>query len=90
MITPHPRILRGLLARYAEACVRVLEADTAARRRVLKDVAYTLCVTTGTCEIEDALAAADRLLAGEGGEGADATVLPHGASQGRAGQTLVA
>ncbi|MER6532294.1 DUF5133 domain-containing protein [Streptomyces sp. 900105755] len=80
MITPRPQVLRGLLARYAEACARVLEADTAARRRALQDIAYTLCVITGTCEVEDALAAADRLLADR----------PREASGDQTRQTLVA
>ncbi|MFE5033985.1 DUF5133 domain-containing protein [Streptomyces sp. NPDC056683] len=80
MITPRPQMLRGLLARHAEACVRVLEADTAASRHVLRDIAYTLCVVTGTSEIKDALAAADRLLAAR----------PHETSRERPPQTLVA
>ncbi|MBW8792370.1 MAG: DUF5133 domain-containing protein [Streptomyces sp.] len=87
MITPPPQTLRALLARYAEACVRMLEADTAARRRVVQDTAYTLCVATGTCDIKDALAEADRLLA----EGrSDASVRRPGAGRDQAGQTLVA
>ncbi|MFJ4628267.1 DUF5133 domain-containing protein [Streptomyces sp. NPDC088847] len=63
MITPTPRVLRTLLAQYAEACVRVLEDDTAARQLVLRDAAHRLCVVTGTGAIQDALAAADRTLA---------------------------
>jgi hypothetical protein len=63
MITPHPQILRALLSRYADACVRTHEADTAANRQLLNDVTYTLCVTTGTSGIKDALAKADALLA---------------------------
>lgn len=63
MITPRPQVLRALLAQYAEACVRVLEDDTPARRLVLRDTAYTLCVITGTGAIQDALAAADQVLA---------------------------
>ncbi|MGY5053514.1 DUF5133 domain-containing protein [Streptomyces sp. 900105755] len=85
MITPHAQMLRALLARYAEACARVLEHDTAARRGILKDTAYRLCVVTGTCEIKDALATADRLLATEQ---SDAAARPDGASPDQAGQTL--
>jgi hypothetical protein len=43
----------------------MLEADSSANRRALQDTAYTLCVITGTDEIKDALATADRLLTGE-------------------------
>ncbi|MET9494845.1 DUF5133 domain-containing protein [Streptomyces sp. NPDC006552] len=62
MITPHPQMLRALLSRYATARVQLVEADTLANRRLLEDVAYTLCVTTGTREINDALAAAEQIL----------------------------
>jgi hypothetical protein len=65
MITPHPQILRALLSRYAKARVQLVEDDTVANRRLLEDVAYTLCVTTGTREIETALAAAEGLLTAE-------------------------
>ncbi|MER6266685.1 DUF5133 domain-containing protein [Streptomyces sp900105755] len=85
VITPHTQMLRALLARYAEACARMLEHDTAATRGLLKDTAYTLCVVTGTCEIKDALATADRLLATEQ---SDAAARPDGASRDQAGQTL--
>ncbi|RDG37104.1 DUF5133 domain-containing protein [Streptomyces corynorhini] len=63
MVVPRPQILRVLLSRYAEARIRAHEDDTAAGRRALDDVAYTLCVITGTRSVEDALARADRLLA---------------------------
>ncbi|MER6532887.1 DUF5133 domain-containing protein [Streptomyces sp900105755] len=85
MITPHTQVLRVLLARYAEACARLLEHDTAASRGFLRDTAHTLCVVTGTCGIKDALATADRLLATEQ---SDAAVRPDGASRDQAGQTL--
>ncbi|OON82770.1 DUF5133 domain-containing protein [Streptomyces tsukubensis] len=65
MITPQPQILRALLARYADARIMQFENDTAANRSVLDDIAYTLCVTTGTCGIEEALATADDFLAGQ-------------------------
>ncbi|MET7486638.1 DUF5133 domain-containing protein [Streptomyces sp. NPDC005538] len=87
MVTPPPRILRVLLARYAEACVRMLEHDTAARRNTLKDIANTLCVVTGTGEIKDALTTADRLLAEEQ---ARAAARRHGAGPLRNGRSLAA
>ncbi|MEU6394037.1 MULTISPECIES: DUF5133 domain-containing protein [unclassified Streptomyces] len=87
MITPHPQILRSLLSRYATARVQLVENDTLANRRLLEDVAYTLCVTTGTREIEDALATAERFLTVEP---ADAAVAGTAAGQEQADQTLVA
>lgn len=87
MITPRPQVLRAQLSRYAEACARMLEADTSENRRVLQDTSYTLCVTTGTDEIKEALAAADRLLSAEQSKAADGVP---GADQGWDDQTLVA
>ncbi|MFJ8821039.1 DUF5133 domain-containing protein [Streptomyces sp. NPDC102467] len=87
MITPHPQILRTLVSRYATARVQLIDDDTVANRRLLEDAAYTLCVTTGTCEIEDALAAADRFLAATP---TDAQARTPQAGQGQADQTLVA
>ncbi|MFJ6086791.1 DUF5133 domain-containing protein [Streptomyces sp. NPDC092369] len=87
MITPRPQVLRAQLSRYAEACARMLEADTPANRRTLEDAAYTLCVTTGTYEIKEALAAADRLLAEEQPNAAEGRP---GADQDWDDQTLVA
>ncbi|WP_394428539.1 DUF5133 domain-containing protein [Streptomyces sp. SGAir0957] len=87
MITPHPQILRALLSRYATARVQLVENDTLANRRLLEDVAYTLCVTTGTREIEDALATAERFLTAVP---ADAAVAGTAAGQEQADQTLVA
>ncbi|MEB3961586.1 DUF5133 domain-containing protein [Streptomyces kunmingensis] len=86
MITPHPQILRALLSRYAKARVQLVEDDTAANRRLLEDVAYTLCVTTGTREIKDALATAERLLAAE----PSPTGIRPAPGQEQADQTLVA
>ncbi|MFI7382587.1 DUF5133 domain-containing protein [Streptomyces sp. NPDC049813] len=86
MITPHPQMLRALLSRYAEARVQLVEKDTVAHRRLLEDVAYTLCVTTGTREINDALAAAEQILnAGPVPTGSRPTPAPD-----QADQTLVA
>ncbi|MFJ4868925.1 DUF5133 domain-containing protein [Streptomyces sp. NPDC088757] len=62
MLIPDPRTLRSLLTRYAD--LRIAEARGERREgQPLEDVSYTLCVATGTTRIEDALAAADVLLA---------------------------
>ncbi|MER7973311.1 DUF5133 domain-containing protein [Streptomyces sp. NPDC096080] len=71
MVTPLPHVLRALLARHAEACARRLEGDTTASRRALDDAGYTLCVTTGTRSVEEALARADVLLAAARGRHSD-------------------
>nr|WP_247747006.1 DUF5133 domain-containing protein [Streptomyces oryzae] len=48
----HPDTLRELLTRYEALRARP------ERRQELEDVSYTLCVSTGTRDIEDALRAA--------------------------------
>ncbi|MFF5387693.1 DUF5133 domain-containing protein [Streptomyces sp. NPDC013012] len=62
VLTPDSRLLRSLLTRYAD--LRIAEARGEKREgQRLEDVCYTLCVMTGTNRVEDALAAADSLLA---------------------------
>ncbi|MET9364570.1 DUF5133 domain-containing protein [Streptomyces sp. NPDC006632] len=63
MLEPHPKTLRILLARYAEARIaHSCHGDPGAARE-LEDVAYTLCVMTATVCVEDAIAVADTILA---------------------------
>ncbi|MGV9557020.1 DUF5133 domain-containing protein [Streptomyces sp. NPDC003401] len=51
MLMPHPAVLRTLVAEYeAAAATGSAEADTRAQ-----DLAYTLCVSTGTREVARAL-----------------------------------
>lgn len=71
MLTPDPRHLRSLLARYADLRIAHSRGETGLEQQ-LDDVTYTLCVTTATTRIEDALATADALLA----RSADATASP--------------
>ncbi|MCS0639743.1 DUF5133 domain-containing protein [Streptomyces sp. LP05-1] len=75
----HPTVLRKLIARYeelsAKAPVGAVSAPTATAAsggpkalspelaRQLDDTAYTLCVTTGTRDVSDALRVAKRVLA---------------------------
>ncbi|MYV69247.1 DUF5133 domain-containing protein [Streptomyces sp. SID2131] len=69
MLIPDPRTLRSLLTRYAD--LRIAEARGERREgQPLEDVSYTLCVATGTTRIEDALVAADVLLAASRAGGA--------------------
>ncbi|MBC2873557.1 DUF5133 domain-containing protein [Streptomyces sp. TYQ1024] len=65
MLMAHPAVLHQLVERYtAQAAVGA--ADAATRRRA-DDLAYTLCVSTGTRHVEDALRVAARVLGAEGG-----------------------
>ncbi|WP_254076820.1 DUF5133 domain-containing protein [Streptomyces pacificus] len=58
---PDPKVLRSLLARYADLRIAAPRNDES--RRALDDVTYTLCVMTATGTIGDALERADALLA---------------------------
>jgi hypothetical protein len=60
----HPTVLNGLVEEYAAlAALGADHGDDQARRR-LDDVTYTLCVATGTRDIDNALAAARHRLPG--------------------------
>ncbi|MFC5724780.1 DUF5133 domain-containing protein [Streptomyces gamaensis] len=60
MLMPHPSVLRSLLERYTE--LAAADPSDALVRRQTEDTAYTLCVTTGTRDIAEALVAAHRQL----------------------------
>lgn len=64
MLRPHPTFLHTLLETYASLRDQQAQEDSAEVRRRLDDVAYTLCVSTGTRTPEMALAAARTLLVG--------------------------
>ncbi|MFI6039445.1 DUF5133 domain-containing protein [Streptomyces sp. NPDC051315] len=59
MLMPHPAVLRRLVDEY-EAVTASGTAETSARAQ---DLAYTLCVSTGTRDVTLALEAAHRWLA---------------------------
>ncbi|MFE3410804.1 DUF5133 domain-containing protein [Streptomyces mirabilis] len=64
MLMAHPAVLRNLVEQYVT--LRTLHAEdggTEVRRR-LDDVAYTLCVSTGTRDVDTALVAARHRLPG--------------------------
>lgn len=63
MIMPDPKSIRFLLSRYADLRIRCAERETQETLRALEDVSYTLCVSTGTATVREALAAADAMLA---------------------------
>ncbi|MFD6419932.1 DUF5133 domain-containing protein [Streptomyces sp. NPDC060194] len=60
MLMAHPTVLRNLVDRY-ESLRAAPKLDRAGRRR-LEDTVYTLCVSTGTRDVEAALAQARSVL----------------------------
>ncbi|MGY0021649.1 DUF5133 domain-containing protein [Streptomyces sp. cg35] len=62
MLNPDPMFIRTLLSRYADVQLRFSERATQELQWQLDDITYTLCVSTGTQSVRDALAAADRVL----------------------------
>ncbi|GAA3011896.1 uncharacterized protein DUF5133 [Streptomyces sp. KhCrAH-43] len=65
MLMAHPAVLRNLIDQYeALAAVDASQADSAQVRQRMNDVAYTLCVSTGTRDIDAALIAARHQLPG--------------------------
>ncbi|WP_228983958.1 DUF5133 domain-containing protein [Streptomyces sp. DH12] len=63
MLMAHPTVLGKLAEEYESLAAQRAQADGPEVRRRMEDVAYTLCVSTGTRDVEDALAAARRRLA---------------------------
>ncbi|NUQ96880.1 MAG: DUF5133 domain-containing protein [Streptomyces sp.] len=62
MLIPHPAVLRRLVEEYETALAEEAERGGGASPRA-EDLAYTLCVSTGTRNVGRALEAAHRLLA---------------------------
>ncbi|MFJ4918628.1 DUF5133 domain-containing protein [Streptomyces sp. NPDC088725] len=62
MLMAHPAILRKLVERYEKSQLLHAERGSFETRRRLDDVAYTLCVSTGTQTVEAALATAEQQL----------------------------
>ncbi|MFF8554067.1 DUF5133 domain-containing protein [Streptomyces sp. NPDC015501] len=62
MLIPSPEAMRTLLARYNELQLRHSQDSDYELQRSLEDVTYTLCVSTGTRTVHDALLAADTIL----------------------------
>lgn len=62
MLNPDPKVIRSLLSRYADVQLRFSERPTQELQWQLDDVTYTLCVSTGTRSVHDALMAADHVL----------------------------
>ncbi|HLL36404.1 MAG TPA: DUF5133 domain-containing protein [Streptomyces sp.] len=64
MLMAHPAVLRNLVEQYET--LRALHAENGSleARQRLDDITYTLCVSTGTRDIDSALTAARRRLNG--------------------------
>ncbi|MFI2780438.1 DUF5133 domain-containing protein [Streptomyces sp. ALB3] len=64
MLMAHPAVLRNLLEQYDTLRILHAENGTAEVRQRMDDIAYTLCVVTGTRDIDAALIAARHQLPG--------------------------
>ncbi|MEU3693963.1 DUF5133 domain-containing protein [Streptomyces narbonensis] len=64
MLMAHPAVLRNLIEQYET--LKVLQAESGGEevRRRMDDLAYTLCVSTGTRDVDAALIAARHRLPG--------------------------
>ena len=72
MLIPHPAVLRRLLEEYETAVAE--DAATGGTRA--QDLAYTLCVSTGTRDVRDALQVARRILPATSATGPETTHSP--------------
>ncbi|MEU1014287.1 DUF5133 domain-containing protein [Streptomyces sp. NPDC005898] len=64
MLMAHPVVLKDLVEQYETLRALHAEDGSAEARQRMEDVAYTLCVSTGTRDIEAALVAARHSLPG--------------------------
>ncbi|OSZ57661.1 DUF5133 domain-containing protein [Streptomyces pharetrae CZA14] len=63
MLRAHPSLLRELVERCETLRRHATSDDSAQTRHQLEDAAYTLCVVTGTHQLDTALSVARRQLA---------------------------
>lgn len=63
MITAHPSLLRELVERCDTLRRRLASENSTETARRLEDAAYTLCVITGTRQLDTALFVARRQIA---------------------------
>ncbi|MER7407565.1 DUF5133 domain-containing protein [Streptomyces sp. NPDC000070] len=78
MLRPHPAVLRRLVDEYEALSAVVAASEPADMSARVRDLAYTLCVSTGTRDVERALEVAHQWLAtapAPGRETAPPTVL---------------
>jgi hypothetical protein len=74
MLLAHPAVLRNLVEQYDTLRILHAENGSAEVQRRMDDIAYTLCVSTGTRDIDTALVAARHRLPGARPE--DDSLLP--------------
>ncbi|GGW82655.1 DUF5133 domain-containing protein [Streptomyces caelestis] len=63
MLRPHPAVLRRLVNEYEALSAAVAASEPADLNSRTRDLAYTLCVSTGTRDVERALEVAHQWLA---------------------------
>ncbi|GAA3812692.1 DUF5133 domain-containing protein [Streptomyces chiangmaiensis] len=63
MLIPHPAVLRRLLEEYEAAAMNEPDDGRGEPGPRTRDLAYTLCVSTGTRDVRQALETARRQLA---------------------------
>ncbi|MFJ8052753.1 DUF5133 domain-containing protein [Streptomyces luteogriseus] len=63
MLRPHPAVLRRLVDEYEALAAAETARGPAELNSRARDLAYTLCVSTGTRDVKRALEAAHRWLA---------------------------
>ncbi|MFD5080500.1 DUF5133 domain-containing protein [Streptomyces sp. NPDC058371] len=84
MLMPHPETLRKLVQEYEAVVAQEAAEGTGRPGRRAQDLAYTLCVSTGTRDVRSALAEARRQLAAATAPApSGAPSAPHGTSTGR-------
>ncbi|GGU58622.1 DUF5133 domain-containing protein [Streptomyces lavendofoliae] len=64
MLMAHPAVLAKLIEEYEALTALHAEESTPEVQQRLQDVSYTLCVSTGTCDVTAALIAARHQLPG--------------------------
>ncbi|CAM5280016.1 hypothetical protein SALBM135S_08632 [Streptomyces alboniger] len=64
MLLAHPVLLEDLVERYKALAMLRADRGSAASRQEFQDVAYSLCVATGTSDVDAALLAASHRLPG--------------------------
>jgi Protein of unknown function (DUF5133) len=64
MLMAHPAVLKDLIAQYETLTLLGAGESTPQARQRLADISYTLCVATGTGDVDMALIAARHRLSG--------------------------
>lgn len=64
MLLAHPVLLEDLVERYKALAMLRADQGGAASRQEFQDIAYGLCVATGTSDVDAALVAASHRLPG--------------------------